>query len=77
MNEKNVEKKPDDGNDDESEEEDDDDEDEDESDDGDDGDDDNDARIRVKLIYDFKGLEELSALHGRSCTTTFPKRQRH
>jgi hypothetical protein len=75
VNEKNAQEMPDDGHDDEIEKEDDDDEDDDESDDEDDGDADNDGKMRIKLIYDFEGLDELKTLHGRPCRSYISKRR--
>jgi hypothetical protein len=49
----------------------------DESDDEDDDDDDNDGEIRIRLIFDVKGLDELMVLHGQSHTVAISKRQRH
>jgi hypothetical protein len=89
VNENDAENEPDGKNDDETEDEDEkskkddevddesDDEDDDESDDEDDDDDDNDGEIRIKMIFDVKGLEELKILHGRFLTIPVSKRRRH
>jgi hypothetical protein len=81
VNENDAENEPDGKNDGETQDKDDkseeDDEVDDESDDEDDDDDDNDGEIRIKLIFDVKGLGELMVLHGQSHTVSISKRQRH